>query len=109
MFQVHDPGGDLEAGRDRGQSACRGIGLRRDPGGVLRVEEELAREVRVFDNVPVDDRHPPDSGAGRDLGSRRAHSADSHEGDRIGTDAPLARLPDAGKQDGAGIAVGRLH
>ena len=57
--EVGDDGRDRAAdGSISREARRRGFGLRRDPRGVLGVEEELAREVRLLDDVAVDERDP---------------------------------------------------
>ena len=52
--------------------AGRGLGLGRHAGRVVRVEEELPREVRRLDDVAVDQRQAPEARARRLLRRRRA-------------------------------------
>ena len=106
--EVGDVGGDLDGGVGGEELAAGGFGFGEGVGGVLFVEEDLALEVGGLDEVAVDEGEVADAGAGEERGGGGAGGADADDGDVGAGEGRLAGLADAGEEDLAGVALGRV-
>ena len=76
-LEIGDDGPDGHRGIDLRQARGRGFGLRRDPRGILGVEEKLAGQVRRLDDVAIHEGQTSEAGPDRRLGRGRADGADA--------------------------------
>ena len=97
---------DRDAGVEGGYVAAGGFGFGQGVEGVGLVEEDLALEVRGFDEVAVDEGERGDTGAGEQAGGCGARGPDSNDSGVSGTEFLLAFGADAGEEDLAGVALG---
>ena len=82
--EVCDAGVDGDGGVEEGDLAAGGFGLGEGFAGVGLVEEDLALEVRGFDEVAVDEGEGADAGAGEERGGGGSRGSDADDGDMGG-------------------------
>jgi len=80
--------------------------LRLELADVGHTVERLAMQVRLLDRVVIDDREPPDAGAGEILQNRAAEAARADHQHRRGGETRLPCRTDLGQHGLAGVAVG---
>jgi hypothetical protein len=98
-IEVGDVSAHRDVRRDLGEARLSRDGLRRDLLRVVHVEERLAGEVRLFDDVAIHERQTADTGPRGELRRRRADRADADDRHREPADALLALLADALEED----------
>ena len=97
--EVGDVGMDGDCGVEEGDLATGCFGFGEGFPGVGLVEENLALEVRGFDEVAVDEGESADAGAGKEGGGGGSCGSDADDGDVCGGEEVLSGGSDTGEED----------
>ncbi len=103
--EVGDVGVDLDIGVEAGDLAAGGLGFGGGGGGIGLVEEHLALQVALFDEIAVDEDEGADAGAGEQGGGSGAGGSAADDSDGGGGEALLAGFADGCEEHLTGVAV----